>query len=890
MIVAHSPSQDEWVCQIPVFSSSSHYLSPYMNEERILSIIKSCIGIGIYNNSNTHTTTTNTNTTNRMKDDGSSRKKQIESLKINILSVKKWTMQAQVAEQFYYEIPSSPSSEKNMNNNMNNNNTNNNNMNNNMNNNNMNNNNTSTNPTTTTTTSNNNNHTINNNANNNNNNGEGIYLVNTNANSNNNNGEGIYLVGDAAHRFPPSGGFGMNSGLQDAHNLAWKLAYAIHSTTSSSALSRINNSSNSNDSNNSITTHNIFNSTSTTNTPTSTTQSHPSKSCIHESAKTLLSTYDCERRPVAECNTSTTQSHPSKSCIHESAKTLLSTYDCERRPVAECNTSLSLHNYQKTANIAATLGVDPKLAQLTVDGMKTIDNFTSALPINVSNQMMSTLNRISNFMSAANTTTKANTTNTSTNTNTKLTSLTGNIFDELVKTGLLPLQSLRHTNNIIGKYLIRSLQKLALQPGQMLPLIYPKYDLGYIYQNHNNTTSPPPPPTTTTTNNNATKSVANTGTIKKTRKDFLTYKNDQEPIPNLYLESELQVGGRIVHIWLSLSLTPTMMNNKLYVVSTVSLPAALARPCHNNNSNNSSNNTVNNNSNNSTTATTSINNSNTTNNNQKETTTNESSPSSFSSIRTSPLQTDMNISTNMKSSTSTVISTPTPILLKYLLLINAEDCQEWIQAMSSCFKQKVRSSSSCYHHRTMKLQLVSIHSTSTSNNQHSFNNAKADKNTNKTVLISHTQLQHILQIPRHNVPRIIKHNTNTDNAVVYEDITWSMESIDSFRDRIISNSNSHNISGSAKKDDFQYNSMSENHVDCSVIELYDITCRWHLKTRKQPTTVQNKDIPRATSTNEISAVLLRPDSHISAIAYLDKTKTQDEKIKFLLLNYFNIFE
>lgn len=33
----------------------------------------------------------------------------------------------------------------------------------------------------------------------------------------------VFLVGDAAHRFPPTGGFGANTGIQDAHNLAWKL-------------------------------------------------------------------------------------------------------------------------------------------------------------------------------------------------------------------------------------------------------------------------------------------------------------------------------------------------------------------------------------------------------------------------------------------------------------------------------------------------------------------------------------------------------------------------------------------------------------------------------------------------------------------------------------------
>jgi 2-polyprenyl-6-methoxyphenol hydroxylase-like FAD-dependent oxidoreductase len=38
---------------------------------------------------------------------------------------------------------------------------------------------------------------------------------------------GVFLAGDAAHVMPPNGGFGGNTGIADAHNLAWKLALVL---------------------------------------------------------------------------------------------------------------------------------------------------------------------------------------------------------------------------------------------------------------------------------------------------------------------------------------------------------------------------------------------------------------------------------------------------------------------------------------------------------------------------------------------------------------------------------------------------------------------------------------------------------------------------------------
>jgi 2-polyprenyl-6-methoxyphenol hydroxylase-like FAD-dependent oxidoreductase len=46
----------------------------------------------------------------------------------------------------------------------------------------------------------------------------------------------IFLAGDAAHEMPPTGGFGLNTGVQDVHNLVWKLAAVLRGQADASLL------------------------------------------------------------------------------------------------------------------------------------------------------------------------------------------------------------------------------------------------------------------------------------------------------------------------------------------------------------------------------------------------------------------------------------------------------------------------------------------------------------------------------------------------------------------------------------------------------------------------------------------------------------------------------
>lgn len=50
----------------------------------------------------------------------------------------------------------------------------------------------------------------------------------------------VFLAGDAAHIHTPAGGQGMNTGIQDAYNLAWKIAFSLRGETNDHVLESYN--------------------------------------------------------------------------------------------------------------------------------------------------------------------------------------------------------------------------------------------------------------------------------------------------------------------------------------------------------------------------------------------------------------------------------------------------------------------------------------------------------------------------------------------------------------------------------------------------------------------------------------------------------------------------
>jgi putative polyketide hydroxylase len=46
----------------------------------------------------------------------------------------------------------------------------------------------------------------------------------------------VFLAGDAAHEMPPTGGFGLNTGVQDVHNLTWKIAAVLRGNADDALL------------------------------------------------------------------------------------------------------------------------------------------------------------------------------------------------------------------------------------------------------------------------------------------------------------------------------------------------------------------------------------------------------------------------------------------------------------------------------------------------------------------------------------------------------------------------------------------------------------------------------------------------------------------------------
>lgn len=181
--------------------------------------------------------------------------------------------------------------------------------------------------------------------------------------------EGVLLVGDAAHVFPPAGGFGMNTGLQDAYSLAWRIALSRQQEqVTNGRLPNGNEESNS-------------------------------------------------------------LSSPS---------TIGRIYERERQPVARSNAALSVRNYQRVLNVMRACYLDDRHPAFLI---KALDATASFVPLAMRRQT----------------------------------------FRTMLQTALYPLSQLQTSPNGIYARTIKDNLRKLLGSGQGLPLLFPKHELDFSY-------------------------------------------------------------------------------------------------------------------------------------------------------------------------------------------------------------------------------------------------------------------------------------------------------------------------------------------------------------------------------------------------------------------------
>lgn len=172
----------------------------------------------------------------------------------------------------------------------------------------------------------------------------------------------MVLVGDAAHAFPPAGGFGMNSGLQDAQNLAWRLAFLLRSSN------------------------------------------------------------------------------------YHNAKCILTKYESDRKPIASQNAALSVRNFIRTLRIAKACYLDAQHPALltTMLGSPPMN----LLPLEMRQDM----------------------------------------FRRLVSVAMMPLASLNSSGASLHANHIERNVRSILESGGSLPLVFPKYEIGFSYEDDKHAT------------------------------------------------------------------------------------------------------------------------------------------------------------------------------------------------------------------------------------------------------------------------------------------------------------------------------------------------------------------------------------------------------------------